>query len=261
MPKKIRLDQALVEGGITSNRDEASRLIMAGRVLIKEQVVLQPFHMIEDPSLIRLKNPPRFVSRGGEKLQAGFETFPLSVDGRICADIGSSTGGFTDCLLQNGAGKVYAVDVGYGLLEWRLRNDSRVVVMERTNARELRSLPDPIDFFSVDVSFISLKKILPAAVQLFGNSGGEALILIKPQFEATREEAAKGAGVIKDPQIHQRVLMEILDFAAANHFYTKGLIRSPLKGPEGNIEFLAWLEYPSNPDQKKSIQDRISDLY
>jgi len=137
----MRLDQALVEQSLAADREEASRLIMAGMVLYKEQLILQPSYMIEDPRSIRLKTPPRFVSRGGEKLQAAFDVFPLSVEGRICADLGASTGGFTDCLLKNGAGKVYAVDVGYGLLDWRLRNDPRVVVMERTNARELISLP------------------------------------------------------------------------------------------------------------------------
>jgi 23S rRNA (cytidine1920-2'-O)/16S rRNA (cytidine1409-2'-O)-methyltransferase len=187
--------------------------------------------------------------------------FSLSLDQRICADIGASTGGFTDCLLQHGADKVYAIDVGYGLLDWRLRNNPRVIVMERTNARSLTSLPDKIDFFAADVSFISLKKILPAAAQLFGPGGGEALVLIKPQFEATRQEAARGSGVIKDPEIHQRVIKEILEFAGENNFQIKGLMPSPLLGPDGNREFFAWLGYPSNSDQTQKIQNLITGTF
>jgi 23S rRNA (cytidine1920-2'-O)/16S rRNA (cytidine1409-2'-O)-methyltransferase len=261
MAKKARVDQILVNRGMAGDLEQARRLVMAGKVLWNDQVIIQSSRLIETPDQLRVISSPPFVSRGGEKLQGALERFSLSIDGRICADIGASTGGFTDCLLQHGAEKVYAIDVGYGLLDWKLRVNPRVIVLERTNARALTSLPDRIDFFTADVSFISLKKILPAASQLFGPNGGEAVVLIKPQFEATRQEAARGSGVIKDPEIHQRVLQEILEFAAINTFQIKGLMRSSLLGPEGNSEFLAWLGYPSSSDQSKMIQNLITGLF
>jgi len=261
MAKKTRIDQALVDKELTHDLEEARRLVMAGKILMNDQVVIQPSQMVGLEDSLRIKPSPQYVSRGGEKLQAAFQAFPFSIDQCVCADIGASTGGFTDCMLQYGAKKVYAVDVGYGILDWGLRNDPRVISLERTNARELAALPEAIDFFTVDVSFISLKKILPVAVQWYGPSGGQAVILVKPQFEASREEAAKGTGVIRDPMIHQRILQEILGFAAGINFLTKGLIRSPLLGPEGNIEFLALLEYPSDLGQDKIIRDRVSELF
>ena len=261
MSKKVRVDQILVKNGLAETIDEAKLLVMAGKVLLNKQVVFQASQIIKDTDQLEVISSPPFVSRGGEKLQGALESFSISMENKICADIGASTGGFTDCLLQHGAVKVYAIDVGYGLLDWKLRNDPRVSVVERTNARSLTSLPEKIDFFSVDVSFISLKKILPAAAQLFGPEGGEAVVLIKPQFEATRQEAARGSGVITKPEIHQRVIREILEFAARESFQIKGLVRSTLIGPEGNSEFLAWLGYPSSSDQTETIQDFISGLF
>lgn len=261
MAKKARADHILVERGLAGDLEQARRLVMAGKVFWNDQVVVQASQPIKTTDQLRVISSPPFVSRGGEKLQGALERFSLSLDQRICADIGASTGGFTDCLLQHGADKVYAIDVGYGLLDWRLRNNPRVIVLERTNARSLTSLPDKIDLFTADVSFISLKKILPAAAQLFGPGGGEALILIKPQFEATRQEAARGSGVIKDPEIHQRVIKEILEFAGENNFQIKGLMPSPLLGPDGNSEFFAWLGYPSSLDQTQKIQNLITGTF
>jgi 23S rRNA (cytidine1920-2'-O)/16S rRNA (cytidine1409-2'-O)-methyltransferase len=261
MPKKMRVDQILVERGLAENLESAKRLVMAGKVLFCDQIVIKASQKIENPLEISLKQDRPFVSRGGEKLQAALDHFQITLDGKICADIGASTGGFTDCLLKQGSKRVYAVDVGYGILDWRLRNDDRVVVLERTNARSLHQLPEPIDFITADVSFISLSKILPNSVKWFSPQGGQGVILIKPQFEATREESARGAGVIQDPAIHQRVLSEVLEVAVAEGYQVNGLIRSPLLGPEGNVEFLAWLEFPGGLDSSDQISVYISPLF
>jgi 23S rRNA (cytidine1920-2'-O)/16S rRNA (cytidine1409-2'-O)-methyltransferase len=202
-----------------------------------------------------------FVSRGGEKLLAALEEFQISPQGRVCADVGASTGGFTDCLLQKGAARVYAIDVGYGILDWRLRNDSRVVVLERTNARDLEIIAEPVTLITADVSFISLKKILPSLRGWYPAQGGEAVLLVKPQFEAKREESAPGAGVISDPAIHRRVLEEVLGFAQKKGYEVRGVIRSPLRGPAGNQEFLAWLSYPNGTDASGRLQDIIKVLF
>jgi len=185
---------------------------------------------------------PRFVSRGGEKLEAALERFALDVKGLVAADVGASTGGFTDCLLQHGARRVYAIDVGYGQLDWRLRNDLRVEVIERTNARYLERLPEPIDLVTIDVSFISLALILPAAVRWLpapGVGAGQVVALIKPQFEAGRRDVGRG-GVVRDPEVHRRVLMQVLGAARALGLRLRGLMASPLRGPAGNVEFLSW---------------------
>ena len=261
MAKKKRVDQVLVERGLANSLDEAKRLVMAGKVLSRNQKVMNASQIVDKPLDITLSKEREFVSRGGEKLQAAFNQFPISVKDQLCADIGASTGGFTDCLLKNGARLVYAIDVGYGILDWRLRNDERVAVLERTNARTLADLPEPISFFSADVSFISLNKILPGASKWYGPGGGEAVILIKPQFEATREEAARGAGVIEDPAIHQRILTEVLGEAELNGYLMNGLIRSPLLGPEGNVEFLAWLDYTHKEDSQFLAESFISPLF
>ena len=261
MAAKRRVDQTLVDIGLAADLEEAKRLVMAAKVLSQGQLVMQPSQLIGDGDDLALIPDPKYVSRGGEKLQAAFDQFSLSVTGKVCADIGASTGGFTDCLLQGGAARVFAIDVGYGILDWRIRNHPLVEVLERTNARSVEQLPDPVDFFTADVSFISLKKILPAASGWFSEAGGQAVVLIKPQFEATREEAAKGSGVIQDPEIHQRILLEVLDFAAEHQFQTLGLIRSPLSGPAGNTEFLAWLEFPGVKNNKENIQGFISSLF
>jgi 23S rRNA (cytidine1920-2'-O)/16S rRNA (cytidine1409-2'-O)-methyltransferase len=184
-------------------------------------------------------DPPRFVSRGGEKLAAALKRFAIDPEGWVCADVGASTGGFSDCLLQAGAAKVYAIDVGYGQLAWELRQDDRVVVMERTNARYLATLPEPIDFAVSDVSFISLRHVLPP-IRLWLTVAGQAVVLVKPQFEAGRADVGKG-GVVRDATIHRRVLSDVTAFACNQGFAIRGLIPSPLHGPSGNIEFLLWL--------------------
>ncbi|RLC56795.1 MAG: TlyA family rRNA (cytidine-2'-O)-methyltransferase, partial [Chloroflexota bacterium] len=209
---KRRLDVLLVERGLAESRTQAQRLIRAGLVRVAGQVADKPGTQVATNAAITLQARPRFVSRGGEKLEAALVRFGLDVRGWVAADVGASTGGFTDCLLQHGARRVYAIDVGYGQLDWRLRNDPRVVVMERTNARYLESLPEPVDLVTVDVSFISLGLILPMAVRWL-KPGGQVVALIKPQFEAGRREVGKG-GVVRDPQVHRRVLERVLDIAA-----------------------------------------------
>ena len=206
MAKKQRIDQSLVSVGLADDLDIANRLVMAGKVQYLGQLVFQSSQQISNPEGITLIPEQKFVSRGGEKLQAAFDQFSIDVKGKVCADIGASSGGFTDCLLQHGADKVFAIDVGYGILEWKLRNNPKVEVLERTNARNLEELSETVDFITADVSFISLKKILLPASGWFSKNGGQAVVLIKPQFEAAREESAKGAGVIVDPAIHQRIL-------------------------------------------------------
>lgn len=261
MSKKLRIDQGMVKIGLAQDLDEANRLVMAGKVQYQGQLVFQSSQKIMDPNGIGIIPDQQYVSRGGDKLRAAFDHFPIDVAGLVCADIGSSSGGFTDCLLQNGAERVYAIDVGYGILEWKLRNDPRVKVLERTNARNLKELPETIDFITADVSFISLKKILKPASNWFSKEGGQAVVLIKPQFEATREEAAKGEGVIIDPVIHQRVLKDTLEAALQIGFSPEGLIRSPLQGPSGNVEFLAWLAYPEMEITQNRIQNLITSLF
>ena len=247
MPK-IRLDLLLVERGLAESRAKAQALIMAGQVRVAGQTTLKPATAIPADSELSVDAGPRFVSRGGEKLDAALDAFALDVTGLTCADVGSSTGGFTDCLLQRGAAKVYAIDVGKGILHWKLRNDRRVVVMEETNARFVESLPEKIDFVTIDASFISLKILLPVVKNwLFdqedgkGEKGLGVVALVKPQFEAGKKDVARGDGVIRDPEIHRQVLHEVLEYARQEGFAIQGLIKSPLLGPKGNAEFLAWL--------------------
>ncbi len=239
--KKTRLDQLVVDKGLAESREKAKRLILAGQVLVDGHPAPKPGHPLTADHKIILKEAERFVSRGGEKLEGAMEAFELSLTGTICLDIGSSTGGFTDCMLQHGAGKVYAVDVGKGQLHWKLREDERVVVMEGVNARYLtpEDIPEPADFASIDTSFISLTKILPA-VRLLLKPGGEIVSLIKPQFEAGKKEVDKGRGVITDPAIHEAVVSKVRAFGTEElGLEWLGLATSPIKGPKGNIEFLA----------------------
>ena len=246
MPRK-RLDLLLVERGLAESRAKAQALIMAGQVRIEGQVALKPATSTGPDALVTVDSGPRFVSRGGEKLDAALQAFPIHVDGRICADVGASTGGFTDCLLQYGAARVYAIDVGKGILHWKLRNDPRVVVMEETNARHVESLPERVSLVTVDASFISLKILLPVIKGWVTiNNGAEVVALIKPQFEAGRRDVSRGDGVIRDPAIHRQVLLDVLSFAQNTGFGLRGLIRSPVLGPKGNTEFLAWLS-PEHP--------------
>lgn len=247
--EKNRLDILMEERGLAHSRSLAQRLIMAGMVRVNGQVVLKPGTKINTRDAIDLSQPPRFVSRGGEKLLAALIAFDLtSLAGKICVDVGASTGGFTDCLLQHGAEKVYAVDVGYGILDWKIRNDPRVVVMEKHNARYVKSFEDRIDLVVVDASFISLRTLLPVVRTWFESGKGEVIALIKPQFEAGRVETARGSGVIRDPDVHRGVLQQVLLFSQHDGYGIKGLVKSPLTGPKGNIEFLVHLEYPSNSD-------------
>lgn len=243
---KKRLDVLLVDRQLVDTRSLAQRLIMAGQVRVAGQVVLKPAVNVDELAEIVIDYGPRFVSRGGEKLQAALELFAIDLQERVCADVGASTGGFTDCMLQAGARRVYAIDVGQGILAWKLRQDPRVVVLEKTNARYLTALPKPVEFISIDVSFISLKILLPVINRWFIEQGGEAVLLIKPQFEAGRREASKRKGIIRDPDIHRRVLIEVLEKARANGYAVRGLAPSPLLGAKGNREFLAWLAYPAS---------------
>jgi 23S rRNA (cytidine1920-2'-O)/16S rRNA (cytidine1409-2'-O)-methyltransferase len=240
---KNRLDLCLVQRGLAVSRSLAQRLVMAGQVRVDGQVVLKSSVLVNDGAVIQVDRGPAFVSRGGEKLKGALQAFPVDVKDRICADVGASTGGFTDCLLQNGAGRVYAIDVGYGLLHWKLRNHPQVVIMERTNARFVRKLPEEVSLVTIDASFISLKIILPVVRQWFSPDHGDVIALIKPQFEAGKEQVARGEGVIRDPMVHREVLMEVLTYAETQGYTVRGLICSPLVGPKGNHEFLAYLGY------------------
>jgi 23S rRNA (cytidine1920-2'-O)/16S rRNA (cytidine1409-2'-O)-methyltransferase len=243
--KKERLDVLLTERGLVETRSLAQRLVMAGQVRVDGQVISKPSTKILHSARIDIEHGPRFVSRGGEKLEGALQAFGLTkLDGRVCADVGSSTGGFTDALLQHGAEKVYAIDVGYGILHWKLRSDPRVISMERTNARYIANLPEPVHLVTVDASFISLKILLPVISGWFPHGGGELIALIKPQFEAGRQDAAKGEGVIRDPEVHRQVLLDVLRFSQGIRYSVRGLVRSTLVGPKGNAEFLTWLTYP-----------------
>jgi 23S rRNA (cytidine1920-2'-O)/16S rRNA (cytidine1409-2'-O)-methyltransferase len=245
---KTRLDLLLVERGLAESRAKAQALIMAGQVRVQGQVVIKPATSIDPSAQLEVEQGPRFVSRGGEKLDAALEAFGLDVNGLVCADVGASTGGFTDCLLQRGAAKVYAIDVGKGILHWKLRNDRRIIIMEETNARYVESLPEQVSLVTIDASFISLKILLPVIRKWFPSPGlgeepvrADIVALIKPQFEAGRRDVARGDGVIRDPVIHRQVLLDVLTFAQNQGLGLQGLIKSPLLGPKGNAEFLVWL--------------------
>ena len=235
----LRLDEAVVARGLAETRSRARALILAGDVTVNGSVVARAGVAVAATDDLGLVEKPRFASRGGEKLAHALERFGVAVEGRVAADLGASTGGFTDALLQAGARRVYAVDVGYGQLAERLRRDARVVVLDRTNARSLAGLPEPVEVVTIDVSFISLGLVLPTAARLLA-PGGTCIPLIKPQFEAGRRDVGKG-GVVRDPEVHRRVLREVLAAAAENGFGARGLTASPLRGPAGNVEFLAEL--------------------
>jgi 23S rRNA (cytidine1920-2'-O)/16S rRNA (cytidine1409-2'-O)-methyltransferase len=238
---KKRLDLLLVERGLVETRSLAQRLILAGRVKVDGRETIQAGKLLPPDARLELTEIPRYVSRGGEKLEAALDRFSISPAGWICADAGASTGGFTDCLLQRGAARVYAIDVGKGILDWRLRNDPRVVVLEQRNARYLDALPELVDLVTADLAFISLRLLFPVFVRWL-RAGGRAVALIKPQFEAGRSQVGRG-GVVKDPAVHRSVLEEVLRSALQSGFVVEGLMASPLKGPAGNIEFLANLRY------------------
>lgn len=254
MAEKVRLDNLIVQKGITESREKAKALIMAGQIYIDNQKCDKAGQMVDpEKANVELRGETlKYVSRGGLKLEKAMSRFPINLEGKVCMDIGASTGGFTDCMLQNGAKKVFAVDVGYGQFAWKLRQDPRVQNMERTNIRyvEKEQIGEDLDFASIDVSFISLKLVLPVAKKLLSDDG-EVVALIKPQFEAGREQVGK-KGVVKDPDVHFSVVRNIVDFALGLDFSVEGLEFSPIKGPEGNIEYLMYIK---NNGEKKEISD------
>ena len=262
MSNKTRLDVLLTERGLAESRQKAQATIMSGLVFVNGQRVDKPGTAIPNDAKIEIRgNTLKYVSRGGLKLEKAMAEFPIELNGCICGDIGASTGGFTDCMLQNGASKVYSVDVGYGQLAWKLREDPRVVCMERTNARYLtpEQIPDPLDFASIDVSFISLKLIFPSLYGLL-RQGGEIACLIKPQFEAGREKVGK-KGVVRDPAVHLEVLEYFLTHAKESHFTVLGITYSPIRGPEGNIEYLGYLKKCDEPDGSFDLPTLVAESH
>lgn len=258
MAQKIRLDQAVVQRGLAESREKAKAYIMSGVVYVNNQKADKAGSTValEDNIEVRA-NPLQYVSRGGLKLEKAMKEFSLILSNKVCADIGASTGGFTDCMLQNGAAKVYAVDVGYGQLAWKLRTDERVVNLERTNFRYVtnQQIDQPLAFASVDVSFISLTLILPVLYGLM-QEGGEAVCLIKPQFEAGRENVGK-KGVVRDPAIHLNVVKRITGFALQQGFSVLHLTYSPIKGPEGNIEYLCHLRRDGQASYEADTPEQV----
>jgi 23S rRNA (cytidine1920-2'-O)/16S rRNA (cytidine1409-2'-O)-methyltransferase len=251
---KERLDVLLVKRNLAPSREKAKAMIMAGNVFVENQREDKAGSVFEDTVSIEIHgNTLKYVSRGGLKLEKAMDHFGLSLDGKICMDIGASTGGFTDCMLQNGAVKVYAVDVGYGQFAWKLRQDERVVCMEKTNIRYVTpdDIADALDFASVDVSFISLTKVLEPAKALL-KEGGEMVCLIKPQFEAGREKVGK-KGVVRDPKVHLEVIEKVMNFASEIGFSILHLEYSPIKGPEGNIEYLVHIKKDTGISKEESI--------
>ena len=249
--KKERLDVLLVEQGFAPSRERAKRLIMAGQVLADEQRIDKAGTTVSVDAVLRVVGEDLpYVSRGGLKLEKGMAVFGAVLTGKTAADIGASTGGFTDCMLQNGAAKVFAIDVGYGQLDWKLRMDARVVNMERTNIRNVtpEMLGTPLDFASIDVAFISLDKVLPVVRTLL-SPNGEVIALIKPQFEAGKERVGKN-GVVRDPAVHEDVIHKVLRVAEEQEFFSAGLTFSPVKGPKGNIEYLLYLKVQGEGEQQ-----------
>jgi 23S rRNA (cytidine1920-2'-O)/16S rRNA (cytidine1409-2'-O)-methyltransferase len=258
---KQRIDVLLVEKGLVESREKAKSIIMSGQVYVDNQKVDKPGTKVDTGSTIEARGAVlRYVSRGGLKLEKALQQFNIDLNGKIAMDIGASTGGFTDCMLQNGAKKVYAVDVGYGQLAWQLRQDNRVVNMERTNIRYVESsqIEDEIDFASIDVSFISLKLVLPVAKNLL-KYGGEIVCLIKPQFEAGRDKVGK-KGVVRDQEVHFEVIKNIISFARSIELSVFGLNFSPIRGPEGNIEYLLYVKKLQYPQQDEFHDKTIYEI-
>jgi 23S rRNA (cytidine1920-2'-O)/16S rRNA (cytidine1409-2'-O)-methyltransferase len=258
MPTKQRIDVLMFERGLAPSREKARAMIMAGEVLVDDQPVSKPGVSVDPNIAIVVKDKPRFVSRGGDKLAWALVTFKVPVSGRICADVGASTGGFTDCLLQNGAARVYAIDVGYGQIDYALRQDPRVIVIERTNARYLETLAEPVDLVTVDASFISLKILIPT-IKNWLQPTADLILLIKPQFEAGREEVGKG-GVVRDSKTHKRVLADVLGALKQMAFDIRGLTTSPIKGPAGNTEFLTWIHSGNSIESPLDIETLIASV-
>ena len=257
MSEKIRLDARIFELGLSESREKAKAFIMAGQVYVNGMKATKAGMTVTAQDQIDVRGGSEFVSRGGHKLKKAMSVFPINLENQICMDIGASTGGFTDCMLQNGASKVYSIDVGYGQLAWKLRSDERVINLERTNIRYVtrEQVPDEIDFFSVDVSFISLCLVLPAAYPLLSENG-ECVCLIKPQFEAGREKVGK-KGVVRDKSVHAEVIRKIYDFSIDLGFTVCGLDYSPIKGPEGNIEYLIYLKKGSDENYVADIDEVV----
>lgn len=259
--KTVRLDVAMVERGLVDNRSRARAMILAGDVTVDDVAVTRAGAPVEQRHQVALKQKPRFVGRGGEKIDHALAVFDIDVTDAVVADLGACTGGFTDALLQRGAARVYAIDVGYGQLDYALRQDPRVVVMERVNARYLESLPESVDITVIDVSFISLGLIFPAVDRILA-SDGVCIPLIKPQFEAGRHEVGKG-GVVRDPQTHRDVLERVIESAADLGFHCHGLTASPITGPAGNHEFLGeFRKAGTDADaQKPMIDDALTEIH
>lgn len=258
---KVRLDRLLVDQGLAASREQAQRLIMAGEVTVDGEVCDKPGRNVSVDATLQVRTPLPYVSRGGVKLAAALAAFGLDVTGVAALDVGASTGGFTDCLLQAGAARVYAIDVGYGQLAWKLRTDPRVVVLERTNIRHLERLPDAAlaALAVIDASFISLALVLPATLRLL-TPAAQVVALVKPQFEAGREDVGKG-GVVRDDRVHRRVIEETLALAQQLDLGASGVIASPLLGPAGNVEFLIWLRRGQPPahDLAEQVTDALTD--
>ncbi len=255
---KKRLDVRLVELGLAESRQKAQAIIMSGLVFVEDRRVDKSGAQVPETAKIEVRGKTlAYVSRGGLKLEKALRRWPIRLEGAVAMDCGASTGGFTDCMLQNGARKVYAVDVGYGQLAWKLRSDERVVCMERTNARYLSAeqIPEPLDFVSVDVSFISLGLILPALRPLL-SPAGELVCLIKPQFEAGKGKVGKN-GVVRDPKVHLEVLERFLVHAAENRLTVRDITFSPIRGPEGNIEYLGWLSASEQGAQVPDLEELV----
>lgn len=255
MGDKIRIDMLLVEQGLAPSREKARAMIMAGEVTVNGQLIDKPGTRIAADAALTLRTKPRYVSRGGDKLAGALDAFQYDPTGLICADVGASTGGFTDCLLQHGAARVYAIDVGYGQLDYSIRSSDRVVVMERTNARYVDNLPESVDLVVIDASFISLRLLLPV-IRGWMKPTGDIIALIKPQFEAGRGDVGKG-GVVRDTAIHRRVIHEVIEAGQGIGFTVAGLTMSPLKGPAGNTEFLLWLTLDATRAQSVSDLDTL----
>lgn len=255
---KTRLDVLMFEKGLASSREKAKALIMAGSVFVNDEKAYKPGETVDDNAIIKVKEEMPFVSRGGFKLDKGIKVFNIDLKDKICIDVGASTGGFTDCMLINGAKKVYSVDVGYGQLDWKLRQDERVVVLERTNARYLsdNEIPEKVDFISADVAFISLNTALTTAFS-FLKDNGESMVLIKPQFEAGKEHVGK-KGVVRDEKVHRDVIIKVCSQMETKGMKITGLDFSPIKGPEGNIEYLLYMKKQGESINYEDLANEIA---
>lgn len=258
MAKKERLDILVVQRDLAPSRNKAASMIMAAEVFVNNQIADKPGMRVPIDSKITLKTKPKYVGRGGLKLEGALNTFSVDVSNKICADVGASTGGFTDCLLQHGASKVYAIDVAQGIIDYRLRQDTRVILLEKTNARYLEMINEEVSLVVIDVSFISLRLILPA-VQKWLAKEADVIALVKPQFEAGKRDVGKG-GIVRDSTVHKRVLTEISKFTQDIGLDVIDLIESPITGQKGNVEYLMWLQWGKSHSQKVLLANKIVEL-